>query len=148
MGLIDKLKRTFVTPVVEEKEEGAAMVRSLRETGAAALAHVEALAALLKLELEEASKRLGKKMALLLLGAFMAIFGYLFLWCLLTMVMAYFWGIIAGLAVTTGFHLLAAAVALFLFSRTHVTPIAPATAEELKTDLSCLQMALKKSSHS
>ncbi len=148
MGLIDKLKRTFVTPVVEEKEEGAAMVRSLRETGAAALAHVEALAALLKLELEEASKRLGKKMALLLLGAFMAVFGYLFLWCLLTMVMAYFWGIIAGLAVTTGFHLLAAAVALIFFSRTHVTPIAPATAEELKTDLSCLQMALKKSSHS
>lgn len=89
MGLIDKLKRTFVTPIVEEKEEGAAMVRSLRETGAAALAHVEALAALFKLELEEASKRLGKKMALLLLGAFMAVFGYLFLWCLLTMVMAY-----------------------------------------------------------
>lgn len=148
MGLIDKLKRTFVTPIVEEKEEGAAMVRSLRETGVAALAHVEALAALFKLELEEASKRLGKKMALLLLGAFMAVFGYLFLWCLLTMVMAYFWGIIAGLAVTTGFHLLAAAVALILFSLTHVTPIAPATAEELKTDLSCLQMALKKSSHS
>lgn len=36
----------------------------------------------------------------------MAFFGYLFLWCLLTVVMAYFWGIIAGLAVTTGFHLL------------------------------------------
>lgn len=148
MGLIDKLKRTFVTPIVEEKEEGAAMVRSLRETGAAALAHVEALAALLKLELEEASKRLGRKMALLLLGAFMVIFGYLFLWCLLTMVMAHFWGIIAGLAVTTGLHLLAAAIALIFFSRIHVTPIAPATAEELKTDLSCLQMALKKSSHS
>ena len=131
-----------------EKEEGAAMVRSLRETGAAALDHVEALAALLKLELEEASKRLGRKMALLLLAAFMAIFGYLFLWCFLTMVMAHFWGIIAGLAVTTGIHLVAAAVALILFSRTHVTPIAPATAEELKTDLSCLQMALKKSSHS
>ena len=48
MGLIDKLKRTFVAPIVEEKEEGAAMVRSLRETGAAALDHVEALAALLK----------------------------------------------------------------------------------------------------
>ena len=87
-------------------------------------------------------------MALLLLAAFMAIFGYLFLWCFLTMVMAHFWGIIAGLAVTTGIHLVAAAVALILFSRTHVTPIAPATAEELKTDLSCLQMALKKSSHS
>ena len=142
MGLIDKLKRTFVAPIVEEKEEGAAMVRSLRETGAAALDHVEALAALLKLELEEASKRLGRKMALLLLAAFMAIFGFL------TMVMAHFWGIIAGLAVTTGIHLVAAAVALILFSRTHVTPIAPATAEELKTDLSCLQMALKKSSHS
>ena len=148
MGLIDKLKRTFVAPIVEEKEEGAAMDRSLRETGAAALDHVEALAALLKLELEEASKRLGRKMALLLLAAFMAIFGYLFLWCFLTMVMAHFWGIIAGLAVTTGIHLVAAAVALILFSRTHVTPIAPATAEELKTDLSCLQMALKKSSHS
>ena len=40
MGLIDKLKRTFVTPLVEEKEEGMAMVRSLRETGAAALDHV------------------------------------------------------------------------------------------------------------
>ena len=101
MGLIDKLKRTFVTPLVEEKEEGMAMVRSLRETGTAALAHAEALAALLKLELKEASKRLGKKTALLLMGAFMAFFGYLFLWCLLTMVMAYFWGIIAGLAVTT-----------------------------------------------
>ena len=36
MGLIDKLKRTFVTPLVEEKEEGMAMVRSLRETGTAA----------------------------------------------------------------------------------------------------------------
>lgn len=93
---------------------------------------MEALAALLKLELEEASKRLGRKMALLLLAAFMAIFGYLFLWCFLTMVMAHFWGIIAGLAVTTGIHLVAAAVALILFSRTHVTPIAPATAEELK----------------
>ena len=115
MGLIDKLKRTFVAPIVEEKEEGAAMVRSLRETGAAALDHVEALAALLKLELEEASKRLGRKMALLLLAAFMAIFGYLFLWCFLTMVMAHFWGIIAGLAVTTGIHLVAAAVALILF---------------------------------
>ncbi len=148
MGLIDKLKRTFVTPLVEEKEEGMAMVRSLRETGTAALAHAEALAALLKLERKEASKRLGKKTALLLMGAFMAFFGYLFLWCLLTVVMAYFWGIIAGLAVTTGFHLLAAAAGFILFSRTHVTPIAPATAEELKTDLSCLQMALKKSSHS
>lgn len=82
------------------------------------------------------------------MGVFMAFFGYLFLWCLLTVVMAYFWGIIAGLAVTTGFHLLAAAAGFILFSRTHVTPIAPATAEELKTDLSCLQMALKKSSHS
>ncbi len=59
MGLIDKLKRTFVTPLVEEKEEGMAMVRSLRETGTAALAHAEALAALLKLELKEASNRLG-----------------------------------------------------------------------------------------
>ena len=142
MGLIDKLKRTFVTPLVEEKEEGMAMVRSLRETGTAALA------ALLKLELKEASNRLGKKTAFLLMGVFMAFFGYLFLWCLLTVVMAYFWGIIAGLAVTTGFHLLAAAAGFILFSRTHVTPIAPATAEELKTDLSCLQMALKKSSHS
>ena len=132
MGLIDKLKRTFVTPLVEEKEEGMAMVRSLRETGTAALAHAEALAALLKLELKEASNRLGKKTAFLLMGV----------------VMAYFWGIIAGLAVTTGFHLLAAAAGFILFSRTHVTPIAPATAEELKTDLSCLQMALKKSSHS
>ena len=134
MGLIDKLKRTFVTPLVEEKEEGMAMVRSLRETGTAALAHAEALAALLKLELKEASSRLGKKTAFLLMGAFMAFFGYLFLWCLLTVVMAYFWGIIAGLAVTTGFHLLAAAAGFILFNRTHVTPIAPATAEELKTD--------------
>ena len=63
------------------------MVRSLRETGTAALAHAEALAALLKLELKEASKRLGKKTDLLLMGAFMAFFGYLFLWCLLTVVM-------------------------------------------------------------
>ena len=78
MGLIDKLKRTFVTPLVEEKEEGMAMVRSLRETGTAALAHAEALAALLKLELKEASNRLGKKTAFLLMGVFMAFFGYLF----------------------------------------------------------------------
>lgn len=148
MGLIDKLKRTFVTPIVEEKEEGVAMARSLRETGAAVLSHLEALYALLKLELEEASKRLGKKTALLLLAVFMAFFGYLFLWCLLAMVMAHFWGIIAGLAVTAGIHLLIAAAALIMFSRIHITPIAPATAEELKTDLSCLQMALKKSSRS
>ena len=52
------------------------------------------------------------------------------------------------LAVTTGLHLLAAAAAFILFSRTHVTTIAPATAEELKTYLSCLQKALNKSSHS
>ena len=144
MGLIDKLKRTFVTPVMEEKEEGMAMARSLREAGAAALSHLEALYGLLKLELEEASKRLGQKMALLLLAAFMALFG----WCLLTMIMAYYWNIIAGLAVTAGFHILVAAIALAMFSRIRVTPIAPATAEELKTDLSCLQMALKKSSNS
>lgn len=148
MGLLDKLKRTFVTPIVEEKEEGMAMARSLREAGYAALNHAEALCCLLKLELEEASKRLGKKMALLLLAAFMALFGYLFLWWLLTMIMAYFWGIIAGIAVTAGLHLLGAVIALAMFSRIHVTPIAPATAEELKTDLSCLQMALKKSSNS
>ena len=86
--------------------------------------------------------------ALLLLAAFMALFGYLFVWCLLTMIMAYYWNIIAGLAVTAGFHILVAAIALAMFSRIRVTPIAPATAEELKTDLSCLQMALKKSSNS
>ena len=141
MGLIDKFKRTFVTPVMEEKEEGMAMARSLREAGAAALSHLEALYGLLKLELEEASKRLGQKMALLLLAAFMAFFGYL-------LIMAYYWNIIAGLAVTAGFHILVAAIALAMFSRIRVTPIAPATAEELKTDLSCLQMALKKSSNS
>ena len=148
MGLIDTLKRTFVAPLMEEKEEGAAMIRSLRETGTAALAHAEALVALLKLEFKETTQKLGKKTVLLLMGAFMAFFSYFFLWCLLTAVMAYFWGIIAGLAVTTGFHLLAAVAGFILFSRIHVTPIAPATAEELKTDLSCLQMALKKSSHS
>ena len=81
------------------------MARSLREAGAAALSHLEALYGLLKLELEEASKRLGQKMALLLLAAFMAFFGYLFVWCLLTMIMAYYWNIIAGLAVTAGFHI-------------------------------------------
>ena len=129
---------------MEEKEEGMAMARSLREAGAAALSHLEALYGLLKLELEEASKRLGQKMALLLLAAFMD----LFVWCLLTMIMAYYWNIIAGLAVTAGFHILVAAIALAMFSRIRVTPIAPATAEELKTDLSCLQMALKKSSNS
>lgn len=148
MGLIDKIKRTFVTPIMEEKEEGIAMARSLRETGAAALVHLEALCGLLKLELAEASKRLGQKTVLLLLAVLMGFFGYFFLWCLLTMVMAYYWGIIAALGVTTGIHLLVAAVALAMFSRIHVTPIAPATAEELKTDLSCLQMALKKSSDS
>ena len=68
MGLIDKLKRTFVTPLVEEKEEGMAMVRSLRDTGTAALAHAKALAALLKLELKEASSRLGKTTAFLLIS--------------------------------------------------------------------------------
>ncbi len=69
---------------MEEKEEGAANVRSLRESGDGSAGHVEALAALLKLELKEASKRLGRKMALLLMAAFMAFFGYLFLWCFLT----------------------------------------------------------------
>lgn len=107
MGLIDKLKRTFVTPLVEEKEEGMAMVRSLRETGTAALAHAEALAALLKLELKEASKRLAKN-GPSPDGCLHGLLRLSFLWCLLTVVMAYFWGIIAGLAVTTGFHLLAA----------------------------------------
>lgn len=148
MGLIDKFKRTFVTPVIEEKEEGIAMARSLKEAGTAVLDHAAALCNLLKLELREVSQRLGKKTALLLLAVFMALFGYLFLWCLLATVMAYYWGIIAGLAVTAGFHLAAAVAAWTMFSRIHVTPIAPATAEELKTDLSCLQMALKKSSNS
>lgn len=104
---------------------------------------------LLKLELEEASKRLGQKMALLLLAAFMAFFGYLFVWCLLTMIMAYYWNIIAGLAVTWPGSTFWLPPLLWSCSACiRVTPIAPATAEELKTDLSCLQMALKKSSNS
>lgn len=107
------------------------MARSLREAGAAALSHLEALYGLLKLELGRSVQTgLGQKMALLLLAAFMAFFGYLFVWCLLTMIMAYYWNIIAGLAVTAGFHILVAAIALAMFSRIRVTPIAPATAEE------------------
>ncbi|QNB42366.1 hypothetical protein HXS70_00030 [Akkermansia muciniphila] len=62
MGLIDKLKRTFVTPLWRKgRRDGHGPF--LRETGTAALAHAEALAALLKQELKEASKRLGKKTA-------------------------------------------------------------------------------------
>ncbi|MFR4223058.1 MAG: hypothetical protein ACLT38_04970 [Akkermansia sp.] len=107
MGLIDKLKRTFVAPIVEEKEEGAAMVRSLRETGTAALAHAEALAALLKLELKEASNRLGKN-GLSPDGRLHGFFGYR------SVVPSdcghgVFLGNYRRLAVTTGFHLLAAA---------------------------------------
>lgn len=148
MGLFDRIKKTFIAPIVAEKEEGMAIIHSIKETGSALLTHVLALASLLKLELSEASQRLGKKMLLLLIGCLMAGFFYLFLWSLLTAVMAHFWGIIIALAVTTGIHLLMAVVAFILCCKTHVTPIAPATAEELKTDLSCLQMALKKNSQS
>lgn len=71
---------------------------------------------LLKLELEEASKRLGQKMALLLLAAFMAFFGYLLCMVPADHVMAYYWNIIAGLAVTAGSTFWLPAIALAMFS--------------------------------
>lgn len=148
MGLIDKIKSVFVAPIVKEKEEGAAMVQSMKEAGAAVLAHLGALCSLLKLELEEAAERLGKKILFLLLAVLTGLFGYLFLWGLLTMIMAHYWGIIIGLAVTTGLHLVAACISLIIFSRIRVAPLAPATMEEIQTDLSCLQLALKKNTNS
>lgn len=148
MGLINKIKSIFVAPIIEEKQEGMDMAQTLRAAGVALFAHLEALYALLKLELQEASQRLGKKAVLLLTAIFTGIFGYLFVWSLLTMIMAHYWGPIAGCAVTAGFHLLVSTITLIMFSRIRITPIAPATAEEIKTDLSCLQMALKKSSDS
>ncbi len=148
MGLFSILKEKFVTPVVETKGDCVDMVGSAKKTAAKFAEHAKALSALLALELNESAQRLGRKVSLLILALFMVICGYLLLWVLLTAVMAHFLGWIIALAISTGFHFLVAIVALVKACKVKVGPLAPATAEELKNDLTCLQMALRKDANS
>lgn len=148
MGFIGKIRQVFIEPLIEEKNEGLATARAFKSALAAACAHIQALLGLLNMELRNAAKRLGRKFAWLVIGLFAAFFFYVFLWCLIVALIACVWNLVAALAVAAGFHLLAAVAAFAGFDKTRVTPLAPAALEELKTDLTCLQMTLKKDSNS
>ncbi len=150
MGFFSSLKERFVAPVVEHKDDCVDLAGSLRRSATVALDHVKALSALFTLELKEASERLKHKLVWLAIAGFMAVLCYLCLWALLTLVMAIAlnWGWIIAMAVTTAFHLIVAIVAFMQSQKVTVGPVAPATKEELQSDLSCLQIALKKSSNS
>lgn len=148
MSLIDKIKTGIIAPLVKEKEDGQAIVSSIKEIFSATKEHFSALGSLLVIELKEASQRLGKKLVLLLITAFMAVIGYLFLWAGIAVYLSEHIGLPWAILSVAIFHFLWAITAFLISNDIKVTPIAPATAEEIKTDVTCLQIALNKNSNS
>ncbi len=150
MGFFSSLKERFVAPVAENKNDFVDLAASLRKTAEVVLDHIKALSALFTLELNEATGRLKQKLVWLVIAGLMALICYVSLWVLLTLLMAETleWGWSIAIAVTMVFHLIMAIVAFLQSGKVTISPIAPATQEELQNDLSCLQMALKKSSDS
>ncbi len=86
------------------------------------------------------------RLFLLGMGLFFALCAYLAFWVFATVLLASWWGLLASLLAVMGFHIVAALLLFITVLRMKPLSFAPATREEIKTDLICARLSSSKSS--
>lgn len=130
------------------REQGGEVVSDLRQVLLHTTSHFEALAELLQLELEEYARGQFKRLVAIVLSAALLGCAYLLLcvWAVVELSphIGLRWAFI-GVAL---FNVVVGLVALIVGARCKPAGVAPATMQEIKNDVRCVQLYLKERHHS
>lgn len=128
------------------REQGGAIVSDVRAAVLHATRHLEALAELLQLELQEYGRAQFRRMVCIAVGAVLLLVGYAFLWLVGVVVCGTLWGawgVYGALGAATLFNILVGLWALCRGIKRKPAGIAPATCRELNDDLQCIKLYLR-----
>lgn len=126
------------------KQCGSSAAAGARETAERTFRHLESLASLFQVELEEYSRRQARYMALILGAAVFFLVAYLGLCALLFLLLLSPCGLAGSLALVVGINLLLGVAFLGVAFRVRPGPLAPLTRRELNDDLQCIRLLMKE----
>ncbi len=127
------------------REQGGAVLGGVREAVLHVARHVEALAELIQVELEEYGRRQAKRFTAVMVGVVLLLCAYLML-CIFavlmlqTFVIKPMWAAVLAVAI---FNALAGLIALLVSRCGKSAGVAPETVKELKNDIECVKLYLK-----
>ena len=124
------------------REQGGAVLGGVREAVLHATRHVEALAELLQVELNEYGRRQARRLTAALVGVALLLCAYLMLcvFVVLVLILKPTWAPVLAVVI---FNALGGMVALLVGKCGKPAGVAPETVKELKNDLECVKLYLK-----
>lgn len=126
----------------QEAEPAVSPLAKMREAGQMATEHLDALATLFSLELQEYAQRQTRRAALLACAVVPAAAAYLLLCAAAAYLLQQYWGWGVALAALCLLNLVAAALALYAAQCCKPGEAAPLTRRELKNDWQCLKLLI------
>ena len=138
-GFISNL-HTSESKELHSEESESFSVRNMLIHG---MDHFRSLGSLFLLELEETAEKARVKLVRLLIAAGLLIVGYLILCVFLIALISLWLGFVWASAIVGAIHLIAGGILLYAGIKVKLTPILPATLEEINTDYTCLQIVIK-----
>lgn len=147
MKIWNRLSAFFAgSPNLESEADSSDESRaySVRHMLLQGMEHIRALGALFLLELEEAAEKAKIKLVRMVIAAGLLIVGYLILCSFLIALISLWLPLIWALAIIGGIHFIAGGILLYAGMKVKLTPVLPATLEEINTDYTCLQIAIKE----
>lgn len=143
------LRQIFgAAPAGQNPQDAAPPVSPLvkmREAGQQATEHLDALATLFSLELQEYAQRQTRRAALLACAVVPAVAAYLLLCALAVFLLQPLWGWVGALAALCLLNIVLAALALWAAQCCKPGEAAPLTRRELKNDWQCLKLLISSS---
>ncbi len=114
----------------------------LRAVVSQMMEHSRALIGLFGLELSEYLRKHLLRLIFFVAALFCLLIAYMALWALLVVLMAQAWSLSGALIIFLAFHLVVGTLLLLICKGMKIGPLAPATCNEIQTDLECLRLTL------
>lgn len=131
--------------LVALQQQGGELFGGVKDAATHAFSHIGALLQLLVVELQQYGAHQLRRIAAIVVGAFLLVVGYLLL-CAFACVAAHAW--LGSWLLATGvvclLHLIVGFVVLLVGIKSSAGPVAPVTREELKNDWQCIRLLLSK----
>ncbi len=124
------------------REQGADAVSGLRRTALNTVTHAESLLELFRMELHEFGQRQARRVAAIVLGVGLLLVSYLLFCAGLCVLLSLWMDWLPAVAIVFCVNALAGGLSLIIGLKMRVGPLAPATQQELKTDIQCLKIAI------
>lgn len=125
------------------REQGREVISDVRQAALHATRHIEALAQLLQLELGEYARGQARRMLAAVMGAVLLVCAYLMLCFYAVVELQPLVGTRWALLAVVGVNVVLGLVALLVSALCKPAGVAPATLQELKNDVRCVQLYLK-----